>query len=393
MVSDSVVSSSSRSLRCTSCGASGPSRCSSLSTVVQQHTHSYGRQLFVLSIFSENCASISYIKTRLPLYGRQLFVLSIFIGALVPVTIVELLVAGVGAETAITDVEFLGSVLPGIAAYNFHRLDTEQRVLDGVVSLAVLLFLVVVGIGLTFLVGLSPLAGTLPPLLLAPESDIALAFGLTVDRPPLPVITSNSLSLVLVLAGMAIAELVRFRYQLRVARIIVVPLVVLITFRNGMLLPVWMLATVGAYGSIQLVHWWTLLYGRVLLAFGIIVSILTTVSLVSVVPVIHGVLPFFVGLLGGVTAYNIHVVPQRATGNYRSDRRDARDSRLHCPAARDPTADWPPDGGNRPTAPARRCHRTTGSRCAGQSRTNRAATVSVKSHRTDGPLSGWRGGD
>jgi len=143
----------------------------------------------------------------------------------------------------------------------------------------------------------------------SPESDIALAFGLTVDRPPLPVITSNSLSLVLVLAGMAIAELVRFRYQLRVAGIIVVPLVVLITFRNGMLLPVWMLATVGAYGSIQLVHWWTLLYGRVLLAFGIIVSILTTVSLVSVVPVIHGVLPFFVGLLGGVTAYNIHVVP------------------------------------------------------------------------------------
>lgn len=266
--------------------------------------------VFVLSTVAAY-ASISYIKTRLPLYGRQLFVLSIFIGALVPVTIVELLVAGVGAETAITDVEFLGSVLPGIAAYNFHRLDTEQRVLDGVVSLAVLLFLVVVGIGLTFLVGLSPLAGTLPPLLLAPESDIALAFGLTVDRPPLPVITSNSLSLVLVIAGMAIAELVRFRYQLRVAGIIVVPLVVLITFRNGMLLPVWMLATVGAYGSIQLVHWWTLLYGRVLLAFGIIVSILTTVSLVSVVPVIHGVLPFFVGLLGGVTAYNIHVVPPR----------------------------------------------------------------------------------
>lgn len=102
--------------------------------------------VFVLSTVAAY-ASISYIKTRLPLYGRQLFVLSIFIGALVPVTIVELLVAGVGAETAITDVEFLGSVLPGIAAYNFHRLDTEQRVLDGVVSLAVLLFLVVVGSG------------------------------------------------------------------------------------------------------------------------------------------------------------------------------------------------------------------------------------------------------
>jgi len=318
--------------------------------------------VFVLSTVAAY-ASISYIKTRLPLYGRQLFVLSIFIGALVPVTIVELLVAGVGAETAITDVEFLGSVLPGIAAYNFHRLDTEQRVLDGVVSLAVLLFLVVVGIGLTFLVGLSPLAGTLPPLLLAPESDIALAFGLTVDRPPLPVITSNSLSLVLVLAGMAIAELVRFRYQLRVAGIIVVPLVVLITFRNGMLLPVWMLATVGAYGSIQLVHWWTPLRTRVAGVWHHREH--THDSLVGVCCSSHSRrAPLLCR-----PAWRRHRVQhsrgstQRATGNYRSDRRDARDSRLHCPAARDPTADWPPDGGNRPTAPARRCHRTTGSLC------------------------------
>jgi len=241
----------------------------------------------------------------------------------------------------------------------------------------------------------SPLAGTLPPLLLALESDIALAFWAdgrpaTASSDQHQTVSRLSSSL----AGMAIAELVRFRYQLRVAGIIVVPLVVLITFRNGMLLPVWMLATVGAYGSIQLVHWWTLLYGRVLLAFGIIVSILHD-SLVGVCCSSHSRrAPLLCR-----PVWRRHRVQhsrgstQRATGNYRSDRRDARDSRLHCPAARDPTADWPPDGGNRPTAPARRCHRTTGSRCAGQSRTNRAATVSVKSHRTDGPLSGWRGGD
>lgn len=266
--------------------------------------------VFVLSTLAAY-VSISYIKSRLPLYGRQLLVLSIVIGALVPVTIVELLVLGFGVETTITDVEFIGSVLPGIAAYNFHRLDAERRTLDAVVSLAVLLALVVIGIGLTFVVGLTPLAQVLPPLLLGPESDLALAFGLTVSQPPLPAVASNSLSLVFVVFGMTIAELVRLRYDLRVAGIIVVPLVVLISFRNDILLSMWVCTTVCAYFSIRLVHWWTLLYGRVLLAFSTIIGILVTVSLVTFVPVSHGLLPFFIGLLSGVTAYNIHVVPPK----------------------------------------------------------------------------------
>jgi len=188
--------------------------------------------------------------------------------------------------------------------------DTEQRVLDGVVSLAVLLFLVVVGIGLTFLVGLSPLAGTLPPLLLAPESDIALAFGLTVDRPPLPVITSNSLACPSSSPGWPSQSWFGSGTSFVSPGSSSSRLSSLITFRNGMLLPVWMLATVGAYGSIQLVHWWTPLRTRVA---GVWHHREHTHDspLVSVVPVIHGVLPFFVGLFGGVTAYNIHVVPPR----------------------------------------------------------------------------------
>ncbi|WP_276272910.1 poly-gamma-glutamate biosynthesis protein PgsC/CapC [Haloarcula litorea] len=264
--------------------------------------------VFVISILAAYVA-IGFVKQRVPLYGRQLFVLSILVGALVPVTAFELVAFGFDFRGAVAGVEFVGSILPGIAAYNFHRLELEERVLDAVVSLATLLFLTVVGIGLTIFVGLTPLSEVLSPLLLSPESDIAIAFGLTVDRPPLPVIASNRLTLGLVALGMAIAEFLRARYGLRVAGVIVLPLVALIAFRNVWLLPVWVVTSVLVYVGVRFVHRWTLLYGRVLLAVGIILGLLATISLSVVVPTRHGLLPFFVGLFGGITAYNVHVVP------------------------------------------------------------------------------------
>jgi len=253
--------------------------------------------------------SLYYIKCRVPVYGRHLFLLAILSGALVPVLIIELITSGFGVERTLSEVEFVGSVLPGIAAYNFHRLDPERRVIDGILGLAVLLLLVVVGIGLTIFVGLTPLSTVLPPLLLSPESDIAVSLGLTVQRPALPVIASNRLTLGLVTLGLAIAELMRSRYGLRLAGVIVLPLVALIAFRNEFLLPVWIVSVALAYVGLTILHRWTLIYGRVLLAFAVIVGILTTISLVTIIPVRHGLLPFFIGLLAGVTAYNFHVVP------------------------------------------------------------------------------------
>lgn len=264
--------------------------------------------IFLLSTIAAY-ASLHYIKHRVPVYGRQLFLLAVLTGALVPILIIELITRGIGVERTLSEVEFIGSVLPGIAAYNFHRLEPDRRIVDGVLSLAVLLGLVLIGIGLTLFVGLTPLATVLPPLLLSPESDIAVSLGLTVQRPALPVIASNRLTLGLVTLGMGIAEIARARYGLRLAGVIVLPLVALIAFRNEFLLPVWIISVVLAFVGITLLHRWTLIYGRVLLAFGVIIGILTTISLVTVIPVRHGLLPFFIGLLGGITAYNIHVVP------------------------------------------------------------------------------------
>jgi hypothetical protein len=43
----------------------------------------------------------------------------------------------------------------------------------------------------------------------------------------------------------------------------------------------------------------------------VILGTFATISVAPVSPNNHGLLPFFVGILGGVTAYNVHVVPPR----------------------------------------------------------------------------------
>lgn len=264
--------------------------------------------VFVLSVIAAY-VSLLIIKRRLLLYGRSLFILSVLIGGLVPILVFNQLVVVAGIDLEITQVEFIGSILPGIAAYNYHRIDDERRVLDMVVSLALVLFLTVVGIGLVIFVGLTPLATVTPPLLLGPESNIAAAFELTVSRPTVPIITTDSVTGGLIVFGTVLSEGLRSRYGLRIAGVIVVPLIVLAMFRNQWMLGLWMLSTTLAYVGVRALHWWTLLYGRVLLAFAFIIGLIVSISATVAVPVRHGLLPFFVGLFGGITAYNFYLIP------------------------------------------------------------------------------------
>lgn len=252
--------------------------------------------------------SLRVVKRRLFLYGRPLFILAVVISAFVPLFIYLLSRAGAGPQGVIRELGFIGSVLPGIAVYNFHRLSDEDRVLDAVWSMAVLLFLVVVGIGLVFLVGLTPLRTVTPPVLLGPESDIARAFGLVVDRGAHPTLLPFPTELGMLGLGLFASEGIRRRWGLRTGGVIVVPLLVLFAFRSDWLLAVYLVAALAAYVGIQLVHAWTLLYGRVLLSLGVIFGLLTMLALVPVLPARNGLLPFFTGILAGVGAYNLHVV-------------------------------------------------------------------------------------
>jgi len=266
--------------------------------------------VLVLSVIAAY-VSLWYIKQRLFLYGRSLFIVSVVIGALVPLLVFEFLVLGYGPQSGLSGIEFIGSVLPGIAAYNLHRLSAEKRVMDAVWSLTLLLFLIVVGIGLVIFVGLTPLAGYLPTVLLGPRSDIAVAFGLQIDHAALPFVLSRVEALTLITTGLLLSEAIRFRWGLHIGGLIVLPLLVMFSVRNSWLLGLFVATTVVSYVSVQLFHWWMLVYGRVLLSMGIIVGLLTTISVSRQLPVEHGLLPFFVAILAGVTAYNMHVMSPR----------------------------------------------------------------------------------
>lgn len=264
--------------------------------------------VFLFSVLAAY-VSLWIIKRRLLLFGRQLFIIAVIIGTLVPV-IVFTLTSGFQPTASITTTEFVLTILPGVTAYNLHRLSAEKRVADVLWSLTTLLFLTVVGIGLVIAVGLTPLADFLPPVLLGPESQIANAFGLAVSRETVPVLASRTEFVALLTAGLVCSELIRSRYGLRVGGVIVVPVVALMAFRNLWMLPLWGVAALVAYAGIQSLHWWTLVYGRVLLSMGIILGLLVSISVVPQVPIRHGLLPFFVGIFGGVTGYNLHVVPR-----------------------------------------------------------------------------------
>jgi len=267
--------------------------------------------VFLLSIVAAY-ASLWIVKRRLLWFGRSLFIVAVIVGSLVPV-LVFFFSSGYLTGRSIASIEFVLSILPGIAGYNLHRLSTEERYLDALWGLATLLLLVVVGIALVIGVGLSPLAGFLPPVLLGSQSDIAIAFGLEVSRQPLPVLASRRLVVGIISGGLVVSEVIRSRYGLRIGGVVVVPLVVLMSFRNAWMFPLWAVTTVLAFLGIRLLNWWTLLYGRVVLSMGVIFGLLASISFAPVIPIRHGLLPFFVGIFGGVSAYNIHLVspPER----------------------------------------------------------------------------------
>ena len=96
---------------------------------------------------------LAVVTSRTLIHGRSLFLVALAAGAIVPL-------AGTLATTALTlplEVTFMGTVLPGVAAYNFHRLDPATRTTDLAASAAVFVGLVFVGAVLA----MSPVAATL----------------------------------------------------------------------------------------------------------------------------------------------------------------------------------------------------------------------------------------
>lgn len=260
--------------------------------------------VFVLSTVAA-VVGLSQLRQRTLIHGRDELVAAILVGSLVPlVTLLFLLEAGADVQ----EVAFIGSILPGLAAYNWHRLEPEQRLGDVLATAG--LFAGLVAIGWTLVrPGFVVEYGTLtPPVLYSSGSDIATVRGAVVELAPVPVILSRTIAVSLFAAGFAISEIVRDRYGVRIG-IIAPVLLAIYLLANRWLIVIYVVTVLAAFAFVQGSHYLTLRYGRVLLGTTVALAVLLVLPLSVVFPVTRGLSALFVGVLAGVTAYNAHASP------------------------------------------------------------------------------------
>lgn len=263
--------------------------------------------VFVLSALAAYVV-LTYVKSRTFLYGRRLLLLAVITGALVPITTLAILDHW-SAATFISEVEFIGSILPGIAAYNLHQLDTDRRVNDAILSLGVLIGLILLGVAL--LEPFAPLQAETawPPILHSAESDVAAVQDLTLDTEGYRSVVSLPVGGGIILLGLAFAELARDRWGLRADGIIAVPLLAIFSLQTADALVLYLLLVPLTYIAIDRLEAQTGFYGRISLAFAIACGVLIGLPLVPVVGIQIGLIAFFCGIFAGITVYNLRRIP------------------------------------------------------------------------------------
>ncbi|WP_079978633.1 poly-gamma-glutamate biosynthesis protein PgsC/CapC [Halolamina sediminis] len=269
----------------------------------------YTLKNFVMLPIYALSAALAYIglrllKDRTLIYGRDELLAAILIGSLVPVTI--LLTLGVMVENVFQTVVFVGSILPGLAAYNYHQLDPETRRWDLVT--ACVLFVCLFGLG-WYLVSaeFAPVLATgTPPTLYSRTADVATWKGIAVSDRLSPVILPRLVTVLLFAIGMLLSERVRERYDVRIG-VVSVALLGIYSLADRRLVYLYVCLLILSYVAIQAVHYSTLLYGRVLVGLGAAFGIVAAVPLSIEFEISRGLSAYFVGILAGVNAYNAHV--------------------------------------------------------------------------------------
>lgn len=244
-----------------------------------------------------------YLRKRTLIYGRQEFLSAIAIGIIVPLTVIFAVLQGL----LDTDVSvLLGSILPGLAAYNFHRVKPEFRRKDLLATIGLFSVLFILGV-LLISPRIAPILGEVtPPILFAETSDIAVYRGAVVGISTEDVVVPRLFIASLFVFSLVISERIRSKFGIRVG-IITSALLSVYALTNYWLIVMYLILLAIVFGLVQLINYTTLRYGRVLLgtttAFGFMISVPITLLL----PINRGLSAFFIAILAGVTAYNAHV--------------------------------------------------------------------------------------
>jgi hypothetical protein len=242
------------------------------------------------------------LRRRTLIFGRDELIAAMVIGTAVPV-VTLFFILQLGLEVGV--VAFLGSILPGLAAYNYHRIKPEYRRNDLLASVG--LFVTLTALGWVLVSnGFARELGTLtPPVLFSSTADVAIYKGVSVSLDPESVILPREIVAGLFAGGLVLSERLRGRFGVRVG-IIGAVLLAIYALASYWLVLLYVLLLALSFGFIQLSNYLTLRYGRVLLGVTVAVAIFAAVSLTFVVPIERGLSAFFTAILAGVGAYNAH---------------------------------------------------------------------------------------
>lgn len=259
--------------------------------------------IFVLSTVLAY-AGLWLVKNRTLIYGRDELLVAMAIGSIVPLVLLILL--GNFLSESLRSVVFIGSILPGLAAYNYHQIKPQFRRWDVVTT--VVLFVALVALGWTLVTPrLADSLGTLTPLVLySPTADIAVAKGAVADGDLYPSIVSRPVAIGLFVIGVLLSERIRSRYGVRTG-LLAMALLSIYILANVWLVVLYLVILVLAYVGIDIIHRVTLLYGRVLVSIATTTALLVVIPLALTMPVTRGLSAYFVAILAGVNAYSWHV--------------------------------------------------------------------------------------
>ncbi len=243
------------------------------------------------------------VKDQTLAYGRDELLVAMTVGSLIPIGLLLLLTELL--PSSLRSVVFIGSILPGLAAYNYHQLKPGSRLRDAGVASALLFGLLALG-WLLVSPGLRPVIGTLTPAALyAVTADVAAFKGAAVSATPEPTIFERPIAVGLFVVGVVLSERVRARYGLRIG-LMAMALLAVYALANVWLLFLYAVTLAVAYAFLQTLHRETMLYGRVTISVTTAVAVVLVVPLVLVTPVTRGLSAYFVGVLAGINAYNWH---------------------------------------------------------------------------------------
>ena len=250
-------------------------------------------------------------------HGRRLFLIAVGVGALVTIAVGYALSQLLPARLPFENAEMIASIFPGVAAYNLMRLDPEDRprdLLGMVVGYAALL-----AVGAVSLWLVEQTAWPTPPVLALPTSDLVFWLGFEPHGQGMPRLTPQWLTVSLLVVDVVAYEVVRKRYDHRLAGIIAIPLLAVFSVRYGNAPLVYVLGATAVFFALSFVHWVTLLYGRVLLGIALVAGSVYALLIGTLAPpATPGITLFFIGLFTGIGAYNLHrVAPRDRTAHIR----------------------------------------------------------------------------